>query len=453
MAFGRLGKTVTLFNSVAFSNVEIGRIHFNACQELSATIMNAEPEEKSGERPQHWPETQWSIVMDASDTVEEVRHRAVEKLLKAYMPALRAHLILRKRLQPVVADDFLQEFFLKKIVQQNIIERADYSKGKFRSFILRSLENYLRDFFRSKSYRQQAAEVSDVVLAGESGNDKVDVFDEAWAFRVFQQAIECFKVACESQNSNAQWIVYRERMLRPVYSGTQPPSYEEVVQNLNDVSPGQARNLLTSAKRNFNKSLRAVIQQYVEDDALVEDEINQLLRILKDAKEIDGALAEFLKEDHLLDGDAPGEINSIYASHVFMDERFDPDLVKRQAEHWNKILDAPVAEITKGSELDSVEESSEQTVRQALYSSSPDIELLDKIRRFAKRQHTETKDEGTPVFYGLYLLCIAIGIYKCDQLLTQFDHATLRRKFRKACRYVWLDERAIECLQLAEKLV
>ena len=163
---------------------------------------------KNPETQQQWPETQWSIVICAKGDSDKKRN-AIERLLTSYWPVLQAHLVVRKRLDHADAEDFLQDFFLKKIVEQNIVERADYTRGKFRSFILKALENFLRDYYRSSAYRNRPAQIPEEMPGEESAEPIADVFDKAWAFRVFYQANELFQQFCDLKNRKQQWQVYR----------------------------------------------------------------------------------------------------------------------------------------------------------------------------------------------------------------------------------------------------
>ncbi len=419
--------------------------------------MNSENREKnSSQGRQNWPETQWSIVINAKEGVDEKRHQAIEKLVQSYMPALRAHLVLRKRMNPEQADDFLQDFFLKKIIEQNIVQHADYSKGKFRSFILKSLENFLRDYFRSRKYKQRDVEIPEDYPPEEEAKESADIFDKAWAFRVFHQAVQHFQLACEHNQSQVEWIVYRERMLRPVFYREMPCSYEELAEKLDGTTADQARNLLTKAKRNFAKSLRFVIREYVEDEAQVEGEIDQLLNVLKNADKLDDALAPFLADQNVFE-DEGSQLRSQYASIVFEDhenndeEPFSDEDLSRA---WQEILRSKLFELVPENQIADASIDPDSTVGTLLFGMSPSIYTIDRLRRFAKTKHGETREHSSfPCYFALYLLCIAVGVYKCDKLLTQLKPEKLERNFDIAIAYPWLDGRTSEILKIARKLI
>jgi hypothetical protein len=59
-----------------------------------------------------------------------------------------------------------------------------------------------------------------------------------------------------------------------------PEPYDKLVGRLGLASPSQAANLLITAKRMFNRHLRAVVMETVADPAQAEDEIEELKKCL-----------------------------------------------------------------------------------------------------------------------------------------------------------------------------
>jgi len=405
--------------------------------------------QKNPDHQQQWPETQWSIVINAGGTSEEKRV-AIEKLLEAYWPALKAHLVVRKRLNHSDAEDFLQDFFVRKIVEQNIIERADYSRGKFRSFLLKALENFLRDYFRSTTYRNRPVQVPEQEPDEDVAEPNTDVFDKAWAIRVFYQANELFQQFCSQNNREQQWNVYRERVLRPVFLGEEPQSYEEVAERLDGITASQARNLLSKAKNNFTKSLRVVISDYVEDDSVVDEEIAQLLSVLKKADNLDEAVAPFLEQNPFFESNEKSHLRSQHASLIFQEEpESDPVDLKRV---WNEILDSAVIDVLRDDEAVDANFQVDATFRDLLFAPKPDIDTIDCLRRFAKQKHAAVDDGSKPCYFVLYLLCIAVGLYKCKRRLSQLAPEQLTQNFEIAQGYNWIDAHTQEYLSLARKM-
>jgi hypothetical protein len=69
-------------------------------------------------------------------------------------------------------------------------------------------------------------------------------------------------------------------VLRPSVDGTPPLPYDQLVARFGFRSPGQASDVLMTAKRMFARTLRAVVGEYAEDEQAVEDEISEVRAIL-----------------------------------------------------------------------------------------------------------------------------------------------------------------------------
>jgi DNA-directed RNA polymerase specialized sigma24 family protein len=63
-------------------------------------------------------------------------------VLRAYLPALRAHLVIRRRVHPDRADDLLQGFCSDQVLEKDLVPRAERDRGKFRTFLLTALDRY-----------------------------------------------------------------------------------------------------------------------------------------------------------------------------------------------------------------------------------------------------------------------------------------------------------------------
>src|SRR5687767_9577992 len=104
---------------------------------------------RSDDFPAHgrFPTTQWSLVARAGAAGEAARREALGVLLERYRPALRAHLLSR-RIRPERADDLVQGFITDKLIEKDLLARADKSRGRLRHFLQAALENYAANQLR-----------------------------------------------------------------------------------------------------------------------------------------------------------------------------------------------------------------------------------------------------------------------------------------------------------------
>ena len=103
-----------------------------------------------------FPTTHWSMVQRAAQVPGTQAGPALDALLRLYLPALRAHLVHGRRLQPDQADEVLQSFVTSKVLEQQMLARADRSRGRFRNYLLTVLDRHHIDWHRSESARRES---------------------------------------------------------------------------------------------------------------------------------------------------------------------------------------------------------------------------------------------------------------------------------------------------------
>ena len=98
--------------------------------------------------------TRWTLVLRAreSDPTETAR-RALSDFCEAYWPPLYAFL-RRRGHAPPEAQDLVQGFFAH-LLEQNTLSRADQKKGRLRTFLLGSLQNFLfNEYDRARALKR-----------------------------------------------------------------------------------------------------------------------------------------------------------------------------------------------------------------------------------------------------------------------------------------------------------
>lgn len=232
--------------------------------------------------PVPFPSTQWSLVLCAGHATQDERRAALDELLRRYLPALRAHLLIARVAPPGQVDDLLQGFLADKVVGQDLIAKVRRDRGRFRTFVAVALDRYVIDQLRRQrsTLRSPAGEAAVVPL---DDNDPVDpspsthrAFNIAWAAEVVAEARRRMQSECEASGRGDVWTVFNARVVGPTLDAVEPTSYAELARRLSLGSESQAANLLVTGKRAFARAMRVVVAEYVGDEALVDEELAEL---------------------------------------------------------------------------------------------------------------------------------------------------------------------------------
>jgi RNA polymerase sigma-70 factor (ECF subfamily) len=245
--------------------------------------------QRRADGPRYFPETQWSLVgragRRAGAEALAADREAMRELLKRYMPALHSYLVYRKRFDTNEADDLLQGFLLSKIVEQDLIAEACPERGKFRNYLLISLNRFVISEIRRERAKKRGG--GDKTALDENTDvpqqEASDEFDVEWARQLLAQAIEKMHDECHATNRMDVWGIFEARVLNPALHGAPPMEYDQLVETFKLISPAQASNLLVTGRRTFVRVLRNLIAEYEPDDRLIDAELNDLQNILSRA--------------------------------------------------------------------------------------------------------------------------------------------------------------------------
>ena len=239
--------------------------------------------------PQRFPTTSWSLVALAARSGEPNAREALGQLLECYLPALRAHLVYSKRLTPERADDLIQDFITGKVLERDLIARADRELGKFRTYLLTALDRFLINRIRDAAAKKRATGEGAQAL-GDHAEDLASpaepstAYDLAWARSVLGEVLQRMRTHCADTGRADVWGVFEARVVTPILQGDAPASYEQLIEQFGFQSPSQATNVLATGKRMYARILRSVVGEYARDDREIDEEIGELRRILASSK-------------------------------------------------------------------------------------------------------------------------------------------------------------------------
>ena len=187
------------------------------------------------------------------------------------------------------AKDLTQGFFDEIVLGRNLFERADETKGRFRSLLLTALNNYV-----TSVYRHQAAEKrrpKDGIISLEDFDEAPlaatakamspdDAFTYIWASVLLQEVVAEVEQQCSTDSKELHWQLFDARILGPIMDGTEPEPLAGICRRLDIEDPAKGANMIVTVKRRFQAAIKDRVRQYVDSDEEVEQEIRDLMKIL-----------------------------------------------------------------------------------------------------------------------------------------------------------------------------
>jgi len=234
--------------------------------------------------PEGFPTTRWSKVARAASGASEEDRQALADLLRRYLPALRAYLVRTRRIPGDRADDLLQAFVTQRILEKNLVARADRERGRLRTFLLTALANFVAgEFRREAAGRTMPVDPHELAERPVGTPRESSDFDLEWARQVLAETMRRTRAECEKKGRPEVWTLLECRVVTPTIEGTPPLAYPETVRRFGFQTPREAANMLVTGKRMLRRNLRAVIGEYADADA-INDEIRDLWNILSHSR-------------------------------------------------------------------------------------------------------------------------------------------------------------------------
>ena len=235
--------------------------------------------------------THWSVIAAASrsESEPEKARAALGELCQTYWTPL--YTFVRTRGYSVQdAQDLTQSFFAH-FIEDQIYARTAPAKGRFRSFLLAALKNFLADAYtRAQRIKRGGAEIflpldEGRVEAAESlfqtrcataelGEDRL--FERSWAEALVATGLERLSAECESEGRLSLFQQLRIFLT----GGVGPlPTYDQLAAKTGLPAP-TLRSHVTRMRKRYRELLRAEVRQTVMSEAEVDGELHELFRVL-----------------------------------------------------------------------------------------------------------------------------------------------------------------------------
>ncbi len=244
--------------------------------------MSATATENSSDQRGRFAPTDWSVVARASGSGEGARI-AFGELCQVYWYPLYA--FVRRSGQTIEdAEDTVQEF-MRWLLERHVVERADPGRGRFRTFLLAALQQFVARQRRheGRAKRRPAFSIISIDAVGAERRYQLEsrrelsaaqTFEHYWARTVIERATLRMRREAERKGQ-----VDRFDRLSSLLAGESRGAVTRVSQELG-VSEGGVRVAVHRLRRRFAEVIRDEVGQTVDVAEAVEDELRQLLSAL-----------------------------------------------------------------------------------------------------------------------------------------------------------------------------
>jgi RNA polymerase sigma factor (sigma-70 family) len=233
--------------------------------------------------PRDFATTRWTMVLAAGRDTPAPARQALEQLCQTYWYPLYAY-VRRKGHAPHDAEDLTQAF-LARVLEKNTVAAAQRDRGKFRSFLLGSLNHFLSDEWDKARAQKRGSQrvVSLDALSAESRytaqpQDQTTpekLFQRQWALRLLDQVLQQLQADYAAEGkaelfAQLQFSLTGQRSTIP---------YADLAAQMK-MTEGSVKVAVHRLRQRYRAVLRQEIAQTVASPDDVEEELRDLFAAL-----------------------------------------------------------------------------------------------------------------------------------------------------------------------------
>lgn len=229
--------------------------------------------------------TSWKTVLEARQNDPDGR-AAMERLLRRYYTPIHRIIQLEQRCGPEQAEDFTQEF-MKECLRRDFLREVGPDKGRFRTFIRRCLEYFLRDqHVKAAALKRGGGEAPlSLDMTDEEGHPLLDpavetedpgmLLDREWAQQVVAAALACLEGECVSAR---RADLYRE--LKGQLIGREEPATAVGIGARLGLSEGAVNVARHRLRQRLGELIVEEVKGTVGEDGDWREELDYLMRLV-----------------------------------------------------------------------------------------------------------------------------------------------------------------------------
>jgi DNA-directed RNA polymerase specialized sigma24 family protein len=228
--------------------------------------------------------THWSVVLAAGDSASPDSREALEKLCRTYWYPLYAF-VRRKGYSPEDAKDLTQAFF-ERFLEKHYLKDVLAEKGRFRTFLLTTLQRFLSDQFDRSMAAKRGGGVPIFTLEAVQAEAQFDpaaaslqtpeaLFDRAWAETVVQNSVKRLRAEYETDGQRALFHGIKRYLSQPAHREAYAATGRRLGMSADAVAMAVVR-----LRRRYRAMVRAEVVNTVATPAEIDGEMRYLVELL-----------------------------------------------------------------------------------------------------------------------------------------------------------------------------
>jgi RNA polymerase sigma factor (sigma-70 family) len=244
-----------------------------------------DPNSAGRDSPGHFFQTtHWSVVLRVADGHSHEASQALEKLCRTYWFPIYA--FVRKRgHSPEQAQDLTQGFFAHFLEKQHLM-KASRERGRFRSFLMTSVENFLRNEFERAqaqkrgggrqliSLNEQDAEARYLCEPSDE-SDPAKTFEQRWASTLLNTVLSRLQ---DEFGASGRADLF-EALQAHLWCETESTPYSELAGRFG-LTLANVKTTALRLRQRYRELLREEIAHTVALPSEIDDEIRHLMKVV-----------------------------------------------------------------------------------------------------------------------------------------------------------------------------
>lgn len=248
--------------------------------------MPASEESSVAGEAQLFATTHWSDVLSAGEDSSPAARQALEQLCASYWYPLYSY-VRRNGHRPHDAQDLVQGFFAR-FLERKYLRHADRNRGRFRTFLLSSLKNFLINECNKANREKRGggrqiisldAEKTETRFLAEAVDERTPdkAFERQWAIAVLDRVLDQLQTECAGAERGPVFGELKSRLI----GEDQESSYAEIGKRLG-MTEGNLKVTVHRLRRRYRELLRGEIARTVDGPDAIDEEIRDLFAALSD---------------------------------------------------------------------------------------------------------------------------------------------------------------------------